>query len=775
MGGDSLACSSSCAAAGDRGGGTGLGVGRHHVRRGPRISVQLTPLPRVTLEFDRNGRRAGGPRSSGCSGAPRPPRWQPSAGSRAAAGPGSLPQFALGSSGGLAPAPYQEWGPYHPPSPEEQQLLRSPSASQSAAAAAPDADAADAVFIDGRELSGVRAAPAEATASLGADDLPADCGAAVAAAVGETHLLQFGAMLGEASCRDALARAEAAGPVGSSSGSLYGSPDTDAFFGPWEAVVQETAPGVLYWGWRRPLRRGLYLYMTRSVFLGATPSELRAFMLDDAGRLRWDKSMAALGPALAAARNGGGGGAAAGQRESDVMHAAVRFPKPLGQRSYTYARRVWARPCDGGCYVLSRACGQPAACGAGAPPRGVAVTDYCSGAVIRSPPAGVVGADYEGPAAECLMIYFEDSHVRAGLANLGIKKGLWPMLQRTDRALRSYIRAGGADAGADAFAGCCGSSATAPCTPRSGAPAAASANPARPGGGLGLGLGGLLRCVGAPLRALASAAGALLGLQARVASLLPRLELRLLRWLASRVVSGSATAFARIPAPQLLIRGAGSAAATPAPSAAAAAAALRRVGSHPLCDFAAGPPRLARSASVGAAAAGGLVRVGSHPLAVEDLSSSLDAPETPSAPAALLSRSPSAPARGSPQQQQQQQQPCACCERGRLASVGAGWPDSRLVAAEAFEPRPRCRAYPASCPAASRAGSDASGPVSVGGASCAATAAAAAAAGDAGRRGGVSGGLQRRRSGGRLVMRLIQAATVRAAHKLLSSLDAQQQ
>jgi hypothetical protein len=36
------------------------------------------------------------------------------------------------------------------------------------------------------------------------------------------------------------------------------------------------------------------------------------------------------------------------------------------------------------------------------------------------------------------MVYFEDSHVRASLANLGIKKGLWPLVQRTEKALRVY-------------------------------------------------------------------------------------------------------------------------------------------------------------------------------------------------------------------------------------------------------------------------------------------------------------------------------------------------
>lgn len=744
--------------------------------------MQLTPLPRVILEFER-GRKARGE-------AGRPPRWQP-AGARTAPSHGAMPLAISYSPASTTseplPSPSLRSGS-HPAAPQQQQAACgcgsvSSGASPFAAAApgtAAEIEPACAVVVDGRELSGVRTAPCEATSSLGTDDLPADCGAALTAVVSETHLLQFGAMLGEGSCREALALAEAVGPVGSTSGSLYGSPDTDAFYGPWEQVVHETAAGLMYWGWRRPLRRGLYMYMTRSVFLGVSPGELRAFMMDDACRVRWDRSMAALGPALAPAR----GARAPQQRESDVLLAAVKFPKPLAQRSYAYARRVWARPCDGGCYVLARACAPPA--GGAAPPKGVAVTDYCSGAVIRAPAPALLGG-HAGPAAEVLMIYFEDSHVRAGFANLGIKKGLWPMLQRTDRALRSYLMVG-------SMASCAGS---VPSTPR-GSCFTAPQTPAVAGASKGTGgASGAARAFGGfllrSLRTLASAAGALWEAHARVASLLPRMELRVLRWLLARVVNGSGAAFGRLPGSQL------ASGASRAPPRSACTSRLHRVNSHPLNDcFAptpiaaaapaqqpspqpaaaapsppttkltvrvAGPaPAVAPAAAGCSAGAPGLVRVGSHPLTAEDMSA-LDTLESPenlgskggAATSLVTARSAPVPTRQRSSSSSGGMFRVADTDSDEPCALGSEWPVARFVAA-AFEPQGQLRgSYPASCPTGSCAGSEASCPVSVG--SCKPP----------------SGRGQRRRAGGRLVVRLMQAASVRLAHKLLSSLDQQQQ
>ena len=58
------------------------------------------------------------------------------------------------------------------------------------------------------------------------------------------------------------------------------------------------------------------------------------------------------------------------------------FPMPFAARVYLYARRVWERPSDGGCYILSRSTPE-----LNMPPgkgRAHRVDDYASGQVIRA-------------------------------------------------------------------------------------------------------------------------------------------------------------------------------------------------------------------------------------------------------------------------------------------------------------------------------------------------------------------------------------------------------
>ena len=53
----------------------------------------------------------------------------------------------------------------------------------------------------------------------------------------------------------------------------------------------------------------------------------------------------------------------------------------MKDREYVYARRVWERPSDGGCYALSRPCTHA---GAQLDPRALHVKDCTSAFVIRA-------------------------------------------------------------------------------------------------------------------------------------------------------------------------------------------------------------------------------------------------------------------------------------------------------------------------------------------------------------------------------------------------------
>eukprot|EP00878_Enallax_costatus_P021596 GHUV01022880.1.p1 GENE.GHUV01022880.1~~GHUV01022880.1.p1 ORF type:complete len:550 (+),score=197.63 GHUV01022880.1:1412-3061(+) len=438
-------------------------------RRLPRISIELAPLPRVSLEFQRSCKSH--KRSSNISS------------SRASLGTLSPYSNSLQDSS-------MRWQPSMTriSSGQDLQLL---GCQRSGSYSGFDTTGSGEVTATDTSSSGEAIAVGEATESLGHSVLPVEV-QHLSEVITDTHLLQFGAMIGESSSRAALVAQEAGGPVNHPD-SFYGSADTNEFLQSWELLVSESNSSVLYWAWRRPLRKGLYMYMTRSVFLDATPAELRAFMNDDVYRVVWDSSMHLLRPvqpqgcsgfaagsnaaveamaaAVAARTMGCGTPCSAAMpspfvnaavatsssshcsrsdtqdtcnssspevlpHENGILQALVQFPKPMASRSYMYARRVWHRPSDGGCYCLSKSCyyADPPAL----PGRAVAVEDYVSGCVVRTPAEQVLPVGYAGAAAEVTLVYFEDSHVRPGLTNMGVKKGLWPLVQRTEKALRVY-------------------------------------------------------------------------------------------------------------------------------------------------------------------------------------------------------------------------------------------------------------------------------------------------------------------------------------------------
>ena len=207
--------------------------------------------------------------------------------------------------------------------------------------------------------------------------------------VTDTHLLQFGALIGEASAELALSQAGSPAAVSAQPDSLFGSFDrTDLYRQGWEPVVEEHKPGLHYWTWRRHLRKGLFMYKSKTVYETATTAQIVDFTYDTEFRRTWDDSMACQVPIPAPA--GGAEGALVSLAEAEAksavgkssfMYARTKFPPPMASREYTYVRRCWSKPDDGGCYCISRAFAHPSPPPAGC--RTVRVTDFVSGYVIR--------------------------------------------------------------------------------------------------------------------------------------------------------------------------------------------------------------------------------------------------------------------------------------------------------------------------------------------------------------------------------------------------------
>ncbi|KAL6778116.1 hypothetical protein ACKKBG_A16975 [Auxenochlorella protothecoides x Auxenochlorella symbiontica] len=262
--------------------------------------------------------------------------------------------------------------------------------------------------------------PARAASALGSLGLDDGAARAVRAAVTDEHLLQFGALLGEGGCEDAL-RALGAREAWGGGDALLGAADAGAATGDWERIVAERRDGIAYEAWRRPLRRGLYLYRTRAVLEGVRPADVRAFHLDDAARARWDEAatlVARVAPEEAAPE----------APESCLQKYRSRFPRPMASREYHYARRVWDRPADGGCYALCRDVELPGA--EGAVKGAVRVREYVSCIAIKAHEVGT----------ELLTCYFEDSQVRPSIVKMVVPKSLWSLVQKYESALRDHAR-----------------------------------------------------------------------------------------------------------------------------------------------------------------------------------------------------------------------------------------------------------------------------------------------------------------------------------------------
>eukprot|EP00192_Tetraselmis_astigmatica_P007405 CAMPEP_0117678346 /NCGR_PEP_ID=MMETSP0804-20121206/17246_1 /TAXON_ID=1074897 /ORGANISM="Tetraselmis astigmatica, Strain CCMP880" /LENGTH=742 /DNA_ID=CAMNT_0005487723 /DNA_START=550 /DNA_END=2779 /DNA_ORIENTATION=- len=250
--------------------------------------------------------------------------------------------------------------------------------------------------------------------------------------VPDSFILQFAALLGEQKAAERLQQ----------DGLPAGCTCTEALFGKadegeggalqgWDKIVEESLPGKLsYRAFKRPLRRGINMYMTTTVTEDASPREMQRFILDDTNRLKWDDNCLEH----TQVKHLEGAAASSHRHDSCFLYSRTKFPRPMAAREYVYARRVVES--GSGCYIV-QAVPQDILC----PPlpesygRSVRISDYTSCTRIRAVPSQCGRA--EG-AVEMSLVYFEDSQVRPGLMNLAVAKGLWPFVQRQDAFFRCY-------------------------------------------------------------------------------------------------------------------------------------------------------------------------------------------------------------------------------------------------------------------------------------------------------------------------------------------------
>lgn len=265
----------------------------------------------------------------------------------------------------------------------------------------------------------------------------------------EDHLLQYRAVMGDGGLTISLLQSKGfAPPFGPGPQSFFGPADASSErfdliqSSDWERIIVESANTCEYTVWRRPMRNKFNMYRTRVLIRNARARDVRRFHLDDFLKPSWDDTMTdavrladcstALGP-VQREEAPEAGLANYVRRDSAFVYNRCKFPRPMKDREYVFARRVWDRE-DGGCFVLIKSCDH--ACygtTVGEPKRTCPVTDYVSGMTIRED----VAAD-GSHQVYIETLYFEDSRLNASFANMAVKKGLWAFVVKFEAAFRLF-------------------------------------------------------------------------------------------------------------------------------------------------------------------------------------------------------------------------------------------------------------------------------------------------------------------------------------------------
>lgn len=251
--------------------------------------------------------------------------------------------------------------------------------------------------------------------------LDGDCPDAIRQIITDEHLLQFGDLIGERACTDLLRELSIEHACASPS-ALFGLPD-DAAGVAWDKSSSGGKDGLVVAAERRMLRDHYFMYRTVADLHGVEPSVVRPFHLDDQARTLWDDSC------ISCERDIPSGETRISRHSESCMQRYIcRFPRPLSGRSYEFARRVWTRPSDGGCYAICKSCPLPSGDG---PSQYCLVKEYVSACCIEGTEQGT----------RITTVYFENNQARPGLNKIAVPKGLLPFWFKYEASLRVFAKA----------------------------------------------------------------------------------------------------------------------------------------------------------------------------------------------------------------------------------------------------------------------------------------------------------------------------------------------
>jgi len=215
----------------------------------------------------------------------------------------------------------------------------------------------------------------------------------------------------------------------------------------WRELLRKTTDTMDYIAWCIPLRKGLNVYKTRTIFHGVTANEYLDFMMDDAFRLKWDGSLAAWeGKHEVSSMYDSSSGSLSqsavlseesAQKSADVnisdIYCRVRVPMPFASRQYFLQRSMW-RSANGGQIICSARPHQNAA--ASPCKRSITVYDYISCCSART----IVDKRTGRCSTEVVYMYFEDPRLPPSIVNNVVRIKLVPGVLKLEGAMRSHVK-----------------------------------------------------------------------------------------------------------------------------------------------------------------------------------------------------------------------------------------------------------------------------------------------------------------------------------------------
>lgn len=204
---------------------------------------------------------------------------------------------------------------------------------------------------------------------------------------------------------------------------------------PWIQMMDRSTPTMGYKAWRREPKDGPPQYRSSTIFEDATPEMVRDLFWDDQFRPKWDDLLTNSTTLEECPTTG-----------TMKVQWIRKFPFFCKDREYIIGRRIWE--CGRSYYCVTKGIDCPSMPKRDKPRRvDVYYSSWCIRAVESNRGNGQL------TACEVLLFHHEEMGIPWEIAKLGVRKGMWGMVQKIEPGLRAYqeARAAGAPLSRAAF------------------------------------------------------------------------------------------------------------------------------------------------------------------------------------------------------------------------------------------------------------------------------------------------------------------------------------